>query len=210
MTKCRTSPIMSDELSAKRPRNRTAAGAARSRDLVQRGLSRETVRRLTEKGVFERAARGVYLTPAAARSPYRDLLVVAARVPNAVFCLLSALAFHRLTAEMPHEVWIALALKSRTPAIDTPPIRVVRLSDAPLTTGIETHVEHGVTLRVFSAAKTVADCFKFRGKVGIEVAVAALRAGWRHRRFTIDELWHFARVCRVAAVMRPYLEVLVA
>ena len=110
---------------------------------------------------------------------------------------------------MPHEIWIAIGLKSRTPALDQPPLRVVRLSDAPLRAGVETHVEHGVPLRVFSAAKTVADCFKFRTKVGTDIAVAALRAGWRKKRFTIDELWHFARVCRVAEVMRPYLEMLV-
>jgi predicted transcriptional regulator of viral defense system len=109
---------------------------------------------------------------------------------------------------MPHEVWIAVGLKARTPAIDTPPIRVVRLSGAPMSAGIETHVEHGVPLRIFSPAKTVADCFKFRSKVGIEVALGALRDGWRQKRFTIDELWHFAQVCRVGSVMRPYLEAL--
>lgn len=184
------------------------SAVARSRDLTGRGFSREGVRRLAAKGDIEQAGRGVYLTPPASRSPHRDLLVAASRAPNAVFCLLSALAFHRLTTEMPHEVWIAVGLKARTPAIDVPPIRVVRLSEAPLTTGIETHVEHDVPLRVFSPAKTVADCFKFRSKVGMDVAIAALRDGWEQKRFTMDELWHFARVCRVAAVMRPYLEVL--
>lgn len=192
------------------PKQSARASVARSRELTRDGLSREGLRRLAAKGEIERAARGVYLSPAASRSPYRDLLVVAARVPSGVVCLLSALAFHRLTTEMPHEVWLAVGLKARTPAIDRPPIRLVRLSEAPLGAGVETHLEHGVPLRVFSAAKTVADCFKFRGKVGTDVAVAALRDGWRQRRFTIDELWHFARVCRVAAVMRPYLEVLVA
>jgi predicted transcriptional regulator of viral defense system len=192
------------------PKRPPRVSVARSRDLTRDGLSREGLRRLAAKGEVERAARGVYLSPAAARSPHRDLLVVAARVPNGVFCLLSALAFHRLTTEMPHEVWLAVGLKARTPAIDRPPIRVVRLSEAPLHAGVETHLEHGVPLRVFSAAKTVADCFKFRGKVGTDVAVAALRDGWRQQRFTIDELWHFAGVCRVAAVMRPYLELLVA
>lgn len=191
-------------------RRPTRAAVARSRDLTGDGLSREGLRRLAARGEVEHAGRGVYLSPAASRSPHRDLLVVAARVPHAVVCLLSALAFHRLTTEMPHEVWIAVGLKARTPAIDRPPVRVVRLSEGPLTAGVETHVEHGVPLRVFSAAKTVADCFKFRGKVGTDVAVAALRDGWRQKRFTMDELWHFARVCRVTAVMRPYLEVLVA
>ena len=191
------------------PKHSSRASVARSRDLTRDGLSREGLRRLAARGDVERAARGVYLSPAASRSPYRDLLVVAARVPNGVFCLLSALAFHRLTTEMPHEVWLAVGLKARTPAVDRPPVRVVRLSEAPLTAGVETHLEQGVPLQVFSAAKTVADCFKFRGKVGTDVAVAALRDGWRQQRFTIDELWHFAGVCRVAAVMRPYLEVLV-
>jgi len=191
-------------------RKKQGAGSAveRSRDLTARGFSREEVRRLAAKGDIERAGRGVYLTPAASRSPHRDLLVVTARVPKAVVCLLSALAFHRLTTEMPHQVWIAIGLKARTPAIDTPPIRVVRLSEDPLSAGIETYVEQGISLHVFSPAKTVADCFKFRGKVGTEVALAALRDGWRQKRFAMDELWDFARVCRVSAVMRPYLEAL--
>jgi len=182
---------------------------ARSRELERRGFSREELRRLSKRGVFERAARGVYLTPEASHSPHRDLLIVATRVPNGVFCLLTALAFHRLTTEMPHEVWIAIGLKSRTPAVDAPPIQTVRLSDEPLRAGVERHVKHGVELRVFSAAKTVADCFKFRGRIGTDVAVAALREGWRKKRFTADELWRFARICRVTTVMRPWLEALI-
>lgn len=193
-----------------RNRSHPTPAVARSRDLSERGLSREGIRRLAEKGVIERGARGIYLSPAASRSPHRDLLIVATRVPDGVFCLLTALAFHRLTTEMPHEVWVAVGLKARTPAIDSPPIRLVRLSASPLAAGVEPHVEHGVVLHVFSAAKTVADCFKFRSKVGVDVAAAALREGWSQKRFTIDELWHFARVCRVTAVMRPHLEALVA
>lgn len=189
---------------------RNKKAVARSRDLETYGFSREELRRLSRSGVLERAARGVYLSTDAARSPHRDLLVVAARVPGAVFCLITALAFHHLSTEMPHEVWIALGLKARTPALDTPPLQVVRLSHQPLHSGVETHREHGVELRVYSPAKTVADCFKFRSRVGIDVAVAALREGWRRRRFTIDELWHFARICHVTTVMRPYLEALVA
>jgi predicted transcriptional regulator of viral defense system len=185
-------------------------GVARSRELEQRGFSREELRRLSTRGVFERAARGVYLGSEASRSPHRDLLIAATRVPGGVFCLLSALAFHELTTEMPHEVWIAISLTSRTPAVDRPPIQTVRLSDVPLRAGVESHVEHGVELRVFSAGKTVADCFKFRSRVGTDVAVAALREGWEKKRFTIDELWRFAAICRVTTVMRPYLEALIA
>jgi predicted transcriptional regulator of viral defense system len=183
---------------------------ARSRELEREGYSREELRRLSGRGVFERGARGVYLTSAAARSPHRDLLIVATRVPNGVFCLLTALAFHGLTTEMPHQVWVALALKSRTPATDIPPIRTVRLSAEPLRAGMETHVVQGVELRVFSPAKTVADCFKFRSRVGTDVAAAALRDGWKKNLFTIDELWRYAGVCRVTTVIRPHLEALVA
>ncbi len=189
---------------------RTKKAVSRSRELEKSGFSREELRRLSGRGVFERAARGVYLTADAARSPHRDLLVVAARVPGAVFCLTTALAFHRLTTEMPHEVWIALGLKSRTPALDSPPLQIVRLSPQPLRSGVETHREHDLELHVYSPAKTVADCFKFRSRVGLDTAAAALREGWRRNEFTIDELWHFARVCRVTTVMRPYLEALVA
>jgi predicted transcriptional regulator of viral defense system len=189
-------------------RNSSKASVSRTHELEMRGFSREALRRLTDRGVYERPARGVYLTAAASRSRHRDLLIVASRVPDAVFCLATALAFHGLTSEMPHEVWIALGLKARTPAVKSPPIRLVRLSPAPLESGVETHMEHGVALRVFSAAKTVADCFKFRSRIGTDVAVAALREGWRRHRFTMDEVWHFAGICRVATVMRPYLEAL--
>jgi len=178
--------------------------------ILRQGFSRDALRRLTEDGVLERAARGVYLDKAAARSRHRDLLVVASRVPDGTFCLLTALGYHGLTTEMPHEVWVALGLKARTPALEAPPLRVVRLSSAPLHSGVETHVEHGVHLQVFSAAKTVTDCFKFRGRVGVDVAVAALREGWRKKLYTMDELWRFAQICRVTTVMLPYLETLAA
>ncbi len=183
---------------------------ARARDLTQKGLSREALRRLVAKGELERGARGVYLSSESAQSEHRDLLIVATRVPDAVVCLLSALSFHQLTDEMPHAVWIAIALKARAPVIDTVPLRVIRFSEAPLSAGVERHEIHGVSIRVFSPGKTVPDCFKFRNKVGIDVAVAALREGWRRKRFTIDELSHFARICRVSAVMQPYLEAVVA
>lgn len=193
-----------------RRRKADSTGVARTHELERQGFSRDALRRMADGGVLERAARGVYLDKAAARSRHRDLLVVASRVPAGVFCLLTALAYHGLTTEMPHEVWVALDLKARTPALETPPLRVVRLSAAPLHSGVETHAEHGVQLQVFSAAKTVADCFKFRGRVGVDVAVAALREGWHRKLFTMDELWQFAHICRVTTVMRHYLEALVS
>lgn len=183
-------------------------GVARSGELTRQGLSREQLRRLAARGDVAYAGRGLYLTPAVARSRDRDLLIAAKRVPRGVICLLSALSFHRLTAQMPHQVWIAIGPKARSPRLAIPPIRVIRMSEESLAAGVETHRTLGVPVRVFSVAKTVADCFKYRNKIGTDVAMEALREGWRRRRFTIDELWHFARICRVRTVIRPYLEAL--
>ena len=138
------------------------------------------------------------------------LAQVATRIPRAVVCLLSALRFHELTTQVPHEVWIALSEKARRPRLDFPPLRVVRFSGRALTEGIETHRIEGTDVRITSVAKTVADCFKYRHKIGLDVALEALREAWRQRRLTTSELDHFARVCRVSRVMRPYLESLVA
>jgi predicted transcriptional regulator of viral defense system len=189
---------------------RTLPSNPRTPVLRARDFPAHELQRLLNQGGVERAARGVYLSHEAARSPHRELLVVATRVRSGVFCLLTALAFHGLTTEMPHEVWIAIGLKARTPALNTPPLRIVRLAKEPLREGVEIHQEQGVELRVFSAAKSVADCFKFRNSIGVDVAVAALREGWEKNRFTVDELWRYARVCRVEKVMRPYLEAILA
>jgi predicted transcriptional regulator of viral defense system len=123
-----------------------------------------------------------------------------------VFCLLSALRFHDLTTQSPHDVWIAIGPKAWRPRVDGPKIRVFRFSGAALTEGVETHTIEGVTVKVYGVAKTVADCFKFRNKVGLDVALEALRESWRERRASMDDLWLYAKVCRVSNVMRPYLE----
>ena len=134
-------------------------------------------------------------------------LVEACRlVPRGVVCLLSALQFHGLTTQAPFEVWMAIAEKARQPRVDYPPLRIVRFSGAALTSSVQEHIVEGVTVRVFAPAKTVADCFKFRNKIGIDVAIEALRDCLRQRKATSDELWRAAKVCRMANVMRPYLE----
>jgi predicted transcriptional regulator of viral defense system len=125
-----------------------------------------------------------------------------------VVCLLSALQFHGLTTQSPFEVWVAIANKARAPKMEYPPLRIVRFSGAALTEGVEKHRVDGVTVRVTSVAKTVADCFKYRNKIGLDVALEALREAWNAKRVSIDDLWHYAQVCRVANVMRPYLEAL--
>lgn len=134
------------------------------------------------------------------------LAQVGKRVPASVFCLLTALRFHDLTTQNPAEVWIALPEKARRPRLDYPRLRVARFSGASLTEGIEAHHVEGVEIRVYSAAKTVADCFKFRNKLGVDVAVEALRDFSRRRRGGATELARFARICRVTRVMQPYLD----
>jgi len=182
------------------------AGIVRARDLAAHGLSPTHLQRLYEQGRLQRSGRGVYLPVDADFDEHASLTEAALRVPAGVVCLLSALQFHGLTTQLPHEVWLALPLRANTPRLDYPPVRVVRLSGAALTTGIDTQRIGSVTVRVYSPAKTVADCFKFRSKIGVDVALEALHDCWRKRRATMDELWHFAKVCRVTTVMRPYLE----
>jgi len=131
------------------------------------------------------------------------------RVPNGVFCLLSALVFHQFTTQNPHELWIAIPNKAWRPQVDYPPVRYITMSGEALDNGIETHCIDGVDIRVYSAAKTVADCFKFRNRVGLDVAIEALKEGWRHKKFTIDELMRFAEICRVTKVIQPYAETIV-
>src|SRR5579859_3136746 len=185
-------------------------GVLRSRDLAQHGIAREYLTRLTQAGLLERTGRGLYVLPDAELTEHHSLAEVAKRVPAGIVCLLSALRFHDLTTQAPFEVWLALPPTARHPRSGSPPLRVVRFSGPALTEGVEEHVIEGVRVRVYNPAKTVADCFKYRNKIGLDVALEALRETWRARRATMDELWHYAEVCRVATVMRPYLESLLS
>jgi predicted transcriptional regulator of viral defense system len=181
-------------------------GIARATELEAHGVPRAQIYQLVRKGLLERQARGIYV---ASRHPFtarHTLAQVAKRVPGGVLCLLTALRFHELTTQDPAEVWIALPEKARKPRLDYPRLRVARFSGAALTEGIETHRLEHVDVRVYSAAKTVADCFKYRNKVGIDVAVEALRDFSRKHRGGATELARFARICRVTRVMQPYLD----
>lgn len=181
-------------------------GLARPMELEARGVSRAQLYRLVGEGLVDRQARGVYTLARHTPTAQHTLAQVAKRVPTGVFCLLTALRFHDLTTESPAEVWIALPEKARKPRLDYPRLRVARFSGQALTEGIETHRVEGVEIRVYSAAKTVADCFKYRHKVGIDVAVEALRDFTRRHRDGATDLARFARICRVTRVMQPYLD----
>jgi predicted transcriptional regulator of viral defense system len=181
-------------------------GLVRPAELEARGVSRARFYRLVRQGRVERRARGVYVAAGHAPTAEHTLAQVAIRVPAGVFCLLTALRFHGLTTQSPAEVWIALPEKARKPRLDYPRLRVARFSGPALTQGIERHRVEGVEIRVYSAAKTVADCFKYRNKLGIDVAVEALRDFSRRHRGGATELARFARICRVGRVMQPYLD----
>jgi len=181
-------------------------GVARSREIQQLGISREYLRTLVGLGLVGRVGRGLYALPDADVSEHHTVVEAAKRVPQGVVCLLSALRFHGLTTQAPSEVWLAIHPKARRPTVDYPPIRIARFSGQALGYGVEEHRLEGVSVRVYSPAKTVADCFKYRNKIGIDVAIEALRDWRRGRRASLDDLWACAKVCRVANVIRPYLE----
>lgn len=183
-------------------------GVLRIRDVRARGLHPEYVRRLVAGGYLIRAGRGIYLLADAAFTVHHSLVEACKRVPHGVVCLLSSLRYHEIGTQNPHQVWLALDVKARLPRTDYPPLKVVRFSGQALKEGVDLNQIEGVDVRVYNPAKTVADCFKYRNKIGLDVALEALREGWRARRFAMDDLWRYAKVDRVTNVMRPYLEAL--
>lgn len=181
-------------------------GIVRPKDLQNEGIAREDLLRLFRKGILDRSARGVYVMANAPVTEHHSLAVAAKQVPRGVICLISALQFHGLTTQIPHEVWIAIDVKARRPILSWPPVKVVRFSGQALSAGVEEHKIEGVPVKTYSSAKTVADCFKYRNKIGIDLAIEALRDALRQRKATLNEIHRFAKVCRVERVMRPYLE----
>ena len=196
-------------------RNKTLKLARRrqgvtARELAAAGIHRQVLSRLVAAGEVERIARGIYRLPEHPITEHHGLAVASTAVPHGVICLLSALQFHGIGTQLPSDVWLAIDRRARRPALKYPPLRVVRYTGAALTEGIETHQLEGQQVRVYNVAKTLADCFKYRNKIGLDVALEALREAWRARRFKMAELDRYAAICRVQRVMRPYLEALVA
>ncbi|MBG1265706.1 MULTISPECIES: type IV toxin-antitoxin system AbiEi family antitoxin domain-containing protein [unclassified Nostoc] len=181
-------------------------GAIRAKDAEAKGIHRDYLKRLEQQGLLIRSARGIYTSTLAEITESHSLVEAVKRVPHGVICLLSALSFYELTTQAPFEVWLAIPQKARAPKEDILPLRIVYMSGKALESGIEEHEIEGVRVPVYSPAKTVVDCFKFRNKIGLDVALEALRECLRERRCTIDQIWHYAKICRMQNVMRPYLE----
>ena len=183
-------------------------GLVRARELAEQGISSGKLQKMVHNGELVRLSRGLYAKPERNVREHDALLQLTVKNPNLVFCLLTALQIHGLTTQMPHELWVAISPKARTPQINIPPLRILRFSE-PQAGVIYMPVDDGLSLPVTSIAKTVADCFKFRNKVGLDVALEALREAWHQKLVTMDELWHAASLCRMTNIMRPYLESLV-
>lgn len=182
------------------------AGVVRARDLRDLGIHQEYLRRLENQGLLVRSGRGIYTLADSELTENQSLAEACMRVPHGIVCLLSALRFHELTTQAPFEVWLAIDDKARCPKEELLPLHIICMSSLALSAGIEEYQVKGVPVRVYNPAKTVADCFKYRHKIGLDVALEALRECWRERRCTMDELWHYAKICRMTNVMYPYLE----
>lgn len=179
-------------------------------DLKGKGINPATLARLVEQGVLNRPSRGLYELADADIEISHSLAEVAKRVPKGITCLISALQFHDITLQLPHSVWIAIGSKDRKPAINYPPIRVVRFGEKALTMGFETHTIDSVLVQIFGPAKSIVDCFRFRSTVGLDVVLEALRMGWRSRKAKPDDIAKYAQALRIWSVVRPYLESVVA
>ncbi|RPI63971.1 MAG: transcriptional regulator [Planctomycetaceae bacterium] len=182
------------------------AGVIRSRDLASIGIPRQYLKILVQQGMIQRVGYGLYAAIGAEVTAEHTLVEASKKVPKGVLCLLSALRMHGLTTQAPFEVWMAIDRKAWRPKVEYPPLRIVRFSGKALASRIQRRQIEGVLVQVYDPAKTVADCFKYRNKIGLDVAIEALRDCWEKRLATMDDLWDAAAICRVSKIIRPYLE----
>jgi predicted transcriptional regulator of viral defense system len=185
---------------------RKNGGQLRMSEAIAHGLTRYMLYSLRDKGIIEQVSRGVYRLVELPPLSNPDLVTVSLRYPNAVICLISALSYHNITTQIPHVVSVAVPRDSRVPLLDYPPIQAHRFSNDAYTSGIENHSVDGVSVKIYTPEKTLADCFKFRNKVGLDTVVEAIRFYRERRSIKVDDLMRYAKICRVNRVMRPYLE----
>jgi predicted transcriptional regulator of viral defense system len=188
---------------------RKHGGQLRMSEAIEQGITRYMLYSLRDKGIIQQVSRGIYRLVELAPIGDPDLVTVSLRFPNAVICLISALAYHDITTEIPHAVSVAVKRGSRMPSLDYPPIQAHRFSNKSYKSGIEEHLIDGVPARIYSPEKTLADCFKFRNKIGLDIALEALKLCKTRRKLNLSDLLKYARICRVANVMQPYLEAMV-
>lgn len=184
------------------------SGTIRTAEVKKAGIHSRTIKRLVENGTLEKLSRGVYRLTERGDVSFSDLVIVASRIPQAIVCLSSALAFHEITTQIPHEVSIALSKGARTPRIDFPPITAHRFAEETLKIGVEEHNIDGVRVKIYCSEKAIADCFKFRNKIGMDIVLEALKLYKLRKKFDLQKLLKYAKICRVEKIMMPYLEAL--
>lgn len=185
---------------------REHGGQLRMSEALAHGMTRYMLYTLRDKGIIEQVTRGVYRLAELPPISNPDLVTVSLRFPHAVICLISALAYHGITTQVPHEVSVAVPRGARMPSLDFPPVRAHKFSHTAFQAGIEEHQIDGVPVRIYSPEKTLADCFKFRNKIGMDVVLEALKLYKARKKFKLAEVLKYARICRVDKVMNPYLE----
>lgn len=185
-------------------------GMLRPCELDEYHIPRRYLSRLYQRGLLERTSRGIYSAAQSEPFEQQTIVEVSKRIPKGVICLLSSLSLHELGTQLPFEVWIAIDRKASRPKIYDLPVHIVRFSGEALHSGIEHRVYHGVSVPVYTPAKTIVDCFKYRNKIGLDIAMEVLKEGWMEKRFTMHDIHQYAKTCRMQNVMRPYLESLLA
>lgn len=188
---------------------RNHSGLLRTQQAIDEGIAPRTLYQMRETGAIVRESRGLYRLAETEPGAYFDLVQVALRIPKGVICLISALSFHALTTQIPHQVYVSLPINSEKPRLEYPPIRLFWLSPKVYSAGIEWHDLDGISVKVYGIEKTIADCFKFRNKVGMDIVLDALRNYQNRKDFNIERLLYFANLNRVNRIMRPYIEILV-
>lgn len=185
---------------------RRHAGMLRTSQAIAAGIHPRTLYALRDTGEIETLGRGLYRLANMPTLSQPDLVVVASKIPAGVICLISALSLHEITTQVPHEVFLALPKGAKRPQLDHPPVTPVWFSHQAYIEGIETRKIDGITVRVYGVSKTLADCFKFRNRIGLDVCIEALKLARQRRKLDVEALLHFARICRVERVIRPYVE----
>ncbi|MBS1978686.1 MAG: type IV toxin-antitoxin system AbiEi family antitoxin domain-containing protein [Bacteroidetes bacterium] len=181
-------------------------GMVRSKDAVASGIYSRTLSQLLKQGKLEQPSRGFYRIASRASIANPDLVTVAIRIPSGVICLISALSFHKLTTQIPHKVYVAIPEGARSPKLDHPPLAIHRYRGRAFSEGVQTHLIDGIQVRIYSPEKTLADCFKFRNKIGLDIVLEALKRYRSWKKFNMQALTKFAKICRVEKQMQPYLE----
>ncbi len=188
---------------------RQYGGQLRMSEAIKHGITRYMLYSLKDNGIIEQISRGVYRLTSLPPLSNQDLVTVSLRIPNAVICLISALSYHELTTQIPHSVSIAIPRETHTPSLAYPPIQVHRFSGQAYLAGIEEHLIDEANIKIYSAEKTIADCFKYRNKIGMDIVLEAIKFYRARKQFNMNEILKFARICRVDKVIAPYLEVMI-